>query len=427
MRILWFTNIPMPAVCRRLKLQQPVLGGWMDSLAQHLSQQPSVDLAIATALPSRAYRSFREDGTSYYITPATHPNYLRYASADIRNALEVVADFQPDIIHIHGTERFYGLISQSGKVVAPVVISIQGLLSRAIGFRYGDMTAQDILRTIRIRDLVRLRGPILEHIDWMRAARRERLILRANRYFIGRTRWDHAWVNAENPAALYFKCNEVLREPFYRHTWDHSRAIPETVLTTGAMNPMKGVSTIVDALSIARAWGHFMRLRVAGEWLPASGWARPLRRRIEALQLNGQVEFLGTLDAEAMAAEFLDARVFVLGSHIENSPNALCEAMLVGTPAVAAYTGGIPDLITHDANGILVPPGDAALLARALVRLSTDETQAIAMSNAARRTAQERHSVPVIVKGQLDIYDKIIQIHHPSYVRDTEGKAPIFC
>ena len=398
----------------------------MDSLAQYLSQEESVELAIATTMPGKTSQRFSENGISYYVIPGSNANYLRYGSADIRNALDVVADFQPNIIHIHGTERFYGLISQAAGIVVPLVVSIQGLLSRCIGFRYAGMTANDILCTLRIRDLVRLRGPILEHIDWVRAARRERLILRTNRYFIGRTQWDRAWVRAENPGALYFRCNEVLRKPFYRCTWDYSRSVPGTVLTTGAMNPMKGLYTLVEALAIARASGHHMRLRVAGEWLPRSGWARPLRRRVAELQLDGAVDFLGTLDAEAMTAELARARVFVMGSHIDNSPNALCEAMLVGTPIVASYTGGIPDLITQGLDGILVPPGDAALLADALVRLSTNGTEAIAMSDAGRRTAQQRHSPSDIVKDQLDIYDKIIQIHNPSDVRPIEERASIF-
>ena len=295
--------------------------------------------------------------------------------------------------------------------MAPVVVSIPGLLSRYIGFRYAGMSASDILWTFRMRDLVRLQGPIREHIDWVRAACRERRILMANRYFIGRTQWDESRVRVENPRAMYFKCNELLREPFYRGAWTYSGSSPGTILTTGAMNPLKGIFTLVEALAIARAWGHQMRLRIAGG-MTVIQLGASVARRIEALQLNRHIELLGALDSEAMAGELLRSRVFALASHIENSPNALCEAMLLGTPAVAAYTGGVPDLVSHGSDGILVPPGDAALLARALVRLSSDEALASAISICARHTALQRHSPPSIVKGQLDIYDRVIQVHN---------------
>ncbi len=62
----------------------------------------------------------------------------------------------------------------------------------------------------------------------------------------------------------------------------------------------------------------------------------------------------------------------MLPSHIENSPNALCEAMLVGTPCIAAFVGGVPSLVRHGEEGLLYHDADPFALAGAVDRLLGD-------------------------------------------------------
>ena len=93
------------------------------------------------------------------------------------------------------------------------------------------------------------------------------------------------------------------------------------------------------------------------------------------------------------------ARIFVLASHREGSPNAILEAMASGLPVVAARTGGIPELVDHDRTGLLVEPESPADFARALVRLLQNESLCAAMGAAGRDKALRRHAPDVMVRA----------------------------
>ena len=67
----------------------------------------------------------------------------------------------------------------------------------------------------------------------------------------------------------------------------------------------------------------------------------------------------------------------------------LIEAMAAGLPVIASRVGGIPALVDHDVNGLLVPPGDAAALAAAISRVLTEPGTAARLAAAARQTAQQ--------------------------------------
>jgi glycogen synthase len=91
------------------------------------------------------------------------------------------------------------------------------------------------------------------------------------------------------------------------------------------------------------------------------------------LGLDGRVTFVGSL-ARAEALRYLaGARAAVLPSAWENLPHAAVEALAVGTPVIATAVGGVPEIVRDDENGLLVPPNDAAALARALRAVAADD------------------------------------------------------
>ena len=143
-----------------------------------------------------------------------------------------------------------------------------------------------------------------------------------------------------------------------------------------------------------------IKLRLAGTVSERSGYGRFLRRRIDELGLEDAVEFTGFLDEARMTEALLRAHVFVIASYIENSPNSLAEAMLLGLPCVAGYTGGIPDMVESEVTGLLYPVGDVPLLADRIRRIFTDDRLATSLGANARGVALQRHD-PELVTGQL--------------------------
>lgn len=179
-----------------------------------------------------------------------------------------------------------------------------------------------------------------------------------------------------------------------------------TLLTIGRLVARKGQQTAVDALSLLRRRGCDARLVIAGD-----GPARAdLERRVRALDLDGAVEFRGTVWPDAPL--WLEADVFVLPSHEEPQGLVVLEAFAAGVPVVASATGGIEEMVMHDDNGLLCPPRDAAVLASAFQRLSSDPALR------ARLVAGGRRSVP-----QHDIR-RIAEAYHELYASRCLRHAP---
>jgi glycosyltransferase involved in cell wall biosynthesis len=382
----------------------------MWALARHLCARADVTIALATGVPGASGKPLRDGGLTHYPIPQRgSQHWLAHTKADVDHALEAIRDFRPDIIHVHGTERFHGLIRERVEPSLPVVVSIQGLLTRYHPFWLADMTLAEKLATVRARDFLRRSGPLFERRLYRKAIRREETVLTMNRYFIGRTEWDRSWVLAYNPSARYYVCNEVLRDPFYAEQWDIDRVRRNTVLFTSAQNPLKGVYTLLDAMTILRKWGVPVMLELAGDWSPRSDLGRPVAQRILTMGLAGNVKFLGPLDAAALARQMSTSHLFVSPSHIDNSPNSVMEAMCVGLPCIASYVGGVPTLLDGGRLGIAVPPRDPAMLASAIRRLLSDDAMAVSLSRCAREVAHGRYNPAAITERQMQIYSEIIE------------------
>lgn len=136
-----------------------------------------------------------------------------------------------------------------------------------------------------------------------------------------------------------------------------------------SLTPRKGHAVLFRALaSLERLpW----RLRCAGSETLDPATAARLRALLDELALRDRVELLGELDADELAARYLEADVFVLPSFHEGYGMVLAEALARGLPIVSTTAGAIPDTVPANA-GLLVPPGDDAALADALARILTD-------------------------------------------------------
>jgi glycosyltransferase involved in cell wall biosynthesis len=102
-----------------------------------------------------------------------------------------------------------------------------------------------------------------------------------------------------------------------------------------------------------------------------------------------------------------EATVFVHPSFMDNSPNTVAEAQLVGTPVIATDCGGVSSMIRHEETGILVPPGDPELLAERLINLLADPGLRMKLAVQAQREARVRHDPQAIASQLLNTYSAI--------------------
>ena len=100
--------------------------------------------------------------------------------------------------------------------------------------------------------------------------------------------------------------------------------------------------------------------------------------------------------------------MYVHPAYIDNSPNSLCEAMLLGLPCIASCVGGISSIIDDGKSGILVPVNEPYLLADKIKQLSKDKDLQQRLSTEAIAKASDRHNVENIKSELLNAYNQII-------------------
>ncbi|HVZ19896.1 MAG TPA: glycosyltransferase [Vicinamibacterales bacterium] len=127
-----------------------------------------------------------------------------------------------------------------------------------------------------------------------------------------------------------------------------------------------------------------------------------LEAEVKARGLEGVVGFLG--HREDVPNLLAQSDAFVLPSRTEAFPNGVLEAMAAGLPVIASRVGGIPEVIAHDRNGVLVPPGDDCALAEAVVDLLQDPARADRLARAARETIVGRYSFDRMVRAFERMY-----------------------
>lgn len=408
----WLVNVTPRPVCDRFGLPVSTAGGWLDALREAVVHRDDVDLTISF-LADEPVREFTDsDGVSYvpiHVTrnlkgPVARWRHRLTEKRVLEATARTLALVDAPLVHVHGTERVFGIAAR--RRPAAVVVSIQGILS-VCERMYWRGLARDVGSWLRPKKLLGHTDAWTEWRLMKRRAAAEKVVLRESNAIFGRTSCDSRFARVVAPETPYFHVGEVLRSPFYSAAWDLRAAKRATLYTTVGAAPYKGLETVVEALALLNGAGYDLCLRVGGSVAHSDLW-RVARRVARRMNMGGRVMLLGSLDAAAVAAELCACRVFVCGSHAENSPNSVAEALMVGAPTVATYAGGVPSLVSDGRTGLLVQDGDPWAMAGAVAELLDDADVSARLSANARAAALDRHD-PARVAGELaDAYAAVL-------------------
>lgn len=412
MKILWVVTSMPPQIARRIGEPEQPFGGWLVSTLDTLLKEEENEVFVCYRAGGPQRRG--TDGRLSYCSFAQ--DTLEYSKRNEALFAELLCEVQPDAIHIWGTEYPSALAmiraaEQSGKLDRTAV-SIQGLISECARC-YTAGLPRRVVNGFTVRDFLRRDNIARQQEKFARRGTFEIAALQQAKHVIGRTRWDEACVHQIQPNAAYHVCNETLRKPFYTSNWDVSACERHTIFVSQGDYPIKGLHQALAALAhLLRDYPGAKLLttgrdpRTAGvrERLLRSSYAAYLAKQIHRLGLDDHVEFLGSLSAEGMKRQYLSAHVALNPSSIENSSNAIGEAMLLGTPVVASRVGGTPDLIADGVSGILYPFDAPELLAGAIRRVFASDELAARLSAEARKIAAVRHGRERNRKDLMAIY-----------------------
>lgn len=412
MKVLWLCNM-MPGVVKQAITGKEGNGLWVDHVLHDLRKQ--ADLEIRVLCPGTPHQIGALDASCSYSTFRTKAPYTYLPEVESQFRQELKA-YQPDVIHIWGTEYAHTLAmvnaAEQEALLNRVVVSIQGLCSIYAG-HYAEGVPQSVIRGKTLRDLLRQDDIPRQQKKFALRGKLEVQALRKVSHVIGRTVWDKACTNQINPQAAYHFCNETLRMAFFDHQWDFSSCTRYNIFASSCVYPVKGFHYLLEAFAeVVKAYPD-ATLSVPGKSyltvspLRCSSYQKYLAKLTRQYGLEDKIEFLGSLSAEGMKDAYLKANVFVLPSTIENSPNSLGEAMLLGVPCVAADVGGVTTMMTHETEGFVYQSTAPYMLAHYIKNVFAMGERAAAMGQAARAHARKTHDPETNLRDLLGIYEEI--------------------
>lgn len=390
-------------------------GGWISSMQNELAKRNDIKLGIAFCRNGEPAK-VEQGGVVYYPIPH-HTKSKKDKIIDLfklndatrdevlwpyyeHKFKEVIEDFKPDVIHIFGSELYHGLAARvAGNI--PMVLHIQGLLSLSIYI----LLPPGFSRREYIMSGKGLKGKFhhLQYLAyWKRSAYREKAILNAVFNVIGRTDWDRQAMAVLNPKAKYYYGGEILRDVFYEA---RKRQIPNvpTITTTISFPTYKGYDVILKVAYILKNELHLnFQWNVYGNIDPEF-----IEKHIGLSHQDLNVNLCGVASAETLCDALLSSTMYFHSSYIENSPNSVGEAQVVGVPVVASRVGGTDSMVEHGKTGFLYPVTDPYIAAYYIKRLIDNKEENMAIGIKAREIALVRHDKRQIVKELLDVYEQI--------------------
>lgn len=418
MKVLWTVNLIPPAVSAKLGKASEVLGGWVEAMADKLSKNGDIELGIVCKCEEKLEFCEVIDGVTYFslhYTPSTSIDEL------CEKCDKILSDFAPDIVHIEGTEFLHARamqISAKAKSI-PAVISLQGILNGQYAYQCGQLQIDDMMFSSSLTKILAGWLLHLRKTRWYKPRMKsEKEIIENADYILGRTTWDKAHSYALNPDAKYYPCSRILREPFYKESWDIGKIERHSIYIGNGYHALKGVHFVIEALPYLIKEYPDIKVYVAG-YKPyqendkrsflKKGYGSYLKKLIYDLGVEKHVEFTGPLKAHQVAEKLSSVNAYVLCSTIENSPNTLGEAMMVGTPCVAAYVGGVSDMAQDGKEALFYRNDDPKLLAWNLKRIFDNDDLALALSAAGKEKARFTHDADRNAQLLIDAYTDILK------------------
>lgn len=416
-KVLWLTSTPS-LFLEHITKEKTISGGWISSLEKYISKHENIQLTIAFHCNSKKLERVDVNNSVYFKIPYKRNQIIKYYKRithsienkdDIKFYLKIIDEVKPDVIHIFGTELGYGKIIT--KVDIPVVIQIQGNITiyKNMWFRCG-LTHFDIFKYSNIISLLLGNGIFHTYHKFKKMAKREQHILTNCRYIIGRTDWDKRICSILAPEAKYFYCEEIIRDEFYNlSNIANFNNIP-IFSSTMFNNIYKGLETILEASNILKN-----KLQLKFQWniygISENDEIISIFENKFKLKFNeSNVYFKGQVCANELANSLSKTHIFIHPSHIENSPNSIAEAMLLGLPIIATYAGGIPSILKDRHEGILVQDGDYIAMSGAIIEILQDNRKAKFYGKNAKNSALRKHNPVSIEHTLINIYNEIIKI-----------------
>jgi len=417
MKILWLCNIELPIISKVLNKKIDDYAGWLTGFLDGLKAKNNIEITVM--YPSKIVETGRADWICYKSFINNKNNIEQTKSFFIKFLM--ANDF--DIIHIFGTEFLHTNLMveacKSLKIEKKILINIQGLISIYYKHYFADLPF-NICRQFTFKELIKKNNIYNLKKSLELKSKYEVEAIKNILYISGRTDWDKACSIQINPNIKYFKCNEILRENFYNNKWKYDGCQKHSIFVSQCSYPIKGFHKIIEALPYILLQYPDLILYTTGknlfdlkflDKLKISSYNKYLLKLIKKYKLKNNIVFLGNLNEEEMCKAYINANVFVSASSIENSPNSLGEAMLLGMPVISSDVGGVKNMLIHNEEGFIYPFNEYYMISYYVCEFFKMKDKASDYGNKAKKHAEITHDKIENSQVIYNIYNTITNLN----------------
>lgn len=435
MRVLWLCNIMLPVIAKHLGKEVNNKEGWLSGTYDRLKKADfrmdsgekmelgvcfpvsSIEDELRLSLPNLEVFGFYED--------TNHPE-IYDANLELR-LRKIVEKFNPDLVHCFGTEYPHTLaMTRVFPKPDKILVGIQGLCYKYAEVYMANLPVK-VQKSKTFRDILKQDSLLKQEQKFIQRGEYEKQALKNISHITGRTHWDYNSVaeakevtrekNSENKIRYHFM-NETLRNNFYDGSWDSQKCIPYSIFISQGDYPIKGLHFMLQAMprilekfpdtTVWVSGNNVTKTSTLKEKIKISAYGKYLKKLLKENRLQDKVHFLGKLNAEEMKQRFLKSHLYVCPSAIENSPNSLGEAMILGVPAIASDAGGISSIFVDKEDGILFEMGNCDALAESVIYMFSNPDKMEEYSHRAKNHAKDTHNPDKNYKRLLEIYQEIV-------------------
>lgn len=422
MRVLWICNRAIPAVSKHLNIKSDNKEGWLAGLSEKMlsNKKDNIVLGICFPVPlEQAEYKGEYEVTAYgfYEDPV---HFEIYDERLEERFAKIYDDFKPDVIHIFGTEYGHTLAAcRAATDKSRILIGIQGLCS-VYSKHYFDGLPDEIINSYTLRDFLKKDNIAAQKNKFEIRGNHEIEALSLAGNITGRTDWDRHYSSEFSPNAKYHFMNETLRTNFYGGRWKFEDCEKYSIFVSQGDYPIKGLHLLLEAMPDILKKYPDTKVYVSGNKVTGEdglkkriligSYGKYLRKLIKRNGLEDKVEFLGSLNAEKMKERYLRSNMYLSPSVMENSPNSVGEAMLLGVPIVSSDVGGVKNLIENGTEGFIYDALDVKALTESVCKMfelnGTDKMTE--MTDNAVRHGSITHNGDTNYSRLMEIYEDIV-------------------
>lgn len=415
MILAWLIGSQMTeSMIKDLSNKQKDSGGWVYTQLNRFENETAIDRVVVITVTDHYHTDayFKCGKMSVYSIKDNpirfFPNKHTFSKID-----SILTKEKVDILDVQGTETMLSAYPVYASIDIPIINTLHGIAYQCYNFYTLGLPQGFLFFGRSFFDMISFHGIAESNFLMKRRAYIESQILKRIKNVRGRTNWDRSCALFINPNLNYFHTELIMRSAFYEYSWGLDKCNKNRVFVPQMRIPYKGCFILMQALKYVKQYYPDIEVHIPGAKIRSgfkkNGYEKYVWQLIRKNGLEKNVIFVGNLSAEQMAEELVEARVFVLPSIIENSPNSLTEAQLVGTPSVASMVGGVPDYIEHEKTGLLYNSMDPVMCAQNILRVLNDDELSEKMSDEAKRVAIRRHDPENITKEIIHCYQKILE------------------